>query len=320
MKKRSWLIGLALLLVFALSACSGAKENSGSASGKGKTDMRTYQSTKGKIDIPAHPKRIVTDFYAGELLSVDANVVGAGSWAFKNPFIQKQLKNTTDIGNPVNVEKVMQLKPDLIVLMKDDQYEKLSKIAPTIVIPFNTAKNTKDTVSLFGDIAGAKDKAKSFMADFNKKAEADQKRLKRVIGKDETVGLYETTDKGEIWIFNDNSGRGGQAVYNALGLKAPANIEKDIMKTGAMKQVSQEVIPQYAADYMFITDYNPNGESKTFERLKDSSVWKNLDAVKNNRVFINDYNTFYPYDPIAVSKQMDIITDMLIKRAEENKK
>ncbi len=52
------------------------------------------------------------------------------------------------------------------------------------------------------------------------------------------------------------------------------------MKTGAMKQVSQEVIPQYAADYMFITDYNPNGESKTFERLKDSSVWKNLDAVK----------------------------------------
>lgn len=47
-----------------------------------------------------------------------------------------------------------------------------------------------------------------------------------MIGKDETVGLYETTDKGEIWIFNDNSGRGGQAVYNALGLKAPAKIEK----------------------------------------------------------------------------------------------
>ncbi len=88
MKKQSWLIGLALLLVFALSACGSAKENNGSASGKGKTDMRTYESTKGNIDIPAHPKRIVTDFYAGESLSVDANVVGAGSWAFKNPFIK----------------------------------------------------------------------------------------------------------------------------------------------------------------------------------------------------------------------------------------
>ncbi|MBY8911951.1 iron-hydroxamate ABC transporter substrate-binding protein [Bacillus sp. YC2] len=319
MKKQSWLIGLALLLVFALSACNGANESSGSVSGKEQTDMRTYHSSKGNEKIPAHPKRIVTDFYAGELFTVDANVVGAGSWSFKNPFIKTQLKNVTDIGNPVNVEKVMQLKPDLIVLMKDDQYDKLSKIAPTIVIPFNTAKNVKDTVSLFGDIAGAKDKAKSFMADFNKKAEADKKKLEGVISKDATFGLFESTDKGELWVFNDNSGRGGQAVYNALGLKAPAKVEKDIMNTGAMKQISQEVIPEYAADYMFITDYNPNGESKTLQRLKGSSIWKNLDAVKNNHVFINDFNTFYPYDPIAVSKQMDLITDMLIKRAEENK-
>ncbi|MCP6680703.1 iron-hydroxamate ABC transporter substrate-binding protein [Bacillus nakamurai] len=320
MKKQSWLTGLALLLVFALSACSGANESSGPASGKEKTDMRTYHSSKGDVKIPAHPKRIVTDFYAGELFTVDANVVGAGSWSFKNPFIKTQLKNVTDVGDSVNVEKVMQLKPDVIVLMKDDQYDKLSKIAPTIVIPFNTAKNVKDTVSLFGDIAGAKDKAKSFMADFNKKAETDKKKLEGVISKDATFGLYESTDKGELWVFNDHSGRGGQAVYNALGLKAPPKVEKDIMKTGEMKQISQEVVPEYAADYMFITDYNPNGESKTLQRLKESPIWKNLDAVKKNRVFINDFNTFYPYDPISVSKQMDLITDMLIKRAEENKK
>ncbi|MEC0726730.1 ABC transporter substrate-binding protein, partial [Bacillus spizizenii] len=115
-------------------------------------------------------------------------------------------------------------------------------------------------------------------------------------------------------------GRGGQAVYNALGLKAPEKIEQDVIKKGEMKQLSQEVIPEYAADYMFITDYNPKGKSKTLDKLKESSIWKNLDAVKHNRVFINDFDTFYPYDPISVSKQVDIITDMLIKRAEENKK
>lgn len=121
-------------------------------------------------------------------------------------------------------------------------------------------------------------------------------------------------------MFNDNGGRGGQAVYNALGLKAPEKIEQDVIKKGEMKQLSQEVIPEYAADYMFITDYNPKGESKTLDKLEHSSIWKNLDAVKHNRVFINDFDTFYPYDPISVSKQVDIITDMLIKRAEENKK
>lgn len=63
-------------------------------------------------------------------------------------------------------------------------------------------------------------------------------------------------------MFNDNGGRGGQAVYNALGLKAPEKIEQDVIKKGEMKQLSQEVIPEYAADYMFITDYNPKGKAK----------------------------------------------------------
>ncbi|MCY8452813.1 iron-hydroxamate ABC transporter substrate-binding protein [Bacillus spizizenii] len=321
MKKNTLLVGMLVLLLMFVSACGGtASKGSSSDSASEKTEMRTYKSTKGNVNIPAHPKRIVTDFYAGELLSVGANVVGSGSWSFDNPFLKSKLKDVKDVGDPISVEKVMELQPDLIVVMNEENVDKLKKIAPTVVVPYNTAKNVEDTVSMFGDIAGAKDKAKSFMADFNKKAEAAKKRIAGVIDKDATFGIYENTDKGEFWVFNDNGGRGGQAVYNALGLKAPEKIEQDVIKKGEMKQLSQEVIPEYAADYMFITDYNPKGESKTLDKLENSSIWKNLDAVKHNRVFINDFDTFYPYDPISVSKQVDIITDMLIKRAEENKK
>jgi iron complex transport system substrate-binding protein len=315
MKKNILLTGMLVLLLVFVSACSGtASKGSSGDSASDKTEMRTYKSTKGNVNIPAHPKRIVTDFYAGELLSVGANVVGSGSWSFDNPFLKSKLKDVKDVGDPISVEKVMELQPDLIVVMNEENVDKLKKIAPTVVVPYNTAKNIEDTVAMFGDIAGAKDKAKAFMADFNKKAEAAKKKIAGVIDQDATFGIYENT------VFNDNGGRGGQAVYNALGLKAPEKIEQDVIKKGEMKQLSQEVIPEYAADYMFITDYNPKGESKTLDKLKDSSIWKNLDAVKHNRVFINDFDTFYPYDPISVSKQVDIITDMLIKRAEENKK
>ncbi|MED4802994.1 iron-hydroxamate ABC transporter substrate-binding protein [Bacillus atrophaeus] len=323
MRKNTLVMGMLVLLLLFVSACSGSasKESTdGSASGKEKTEMRTYKSTKGNVKIPVHPKRIVTDFYAGEFFSVGANVVGSGSWSFDNPFLKNQMKDVKDIGDPVSVEKVMELQPDLIVVMNDENVDKLKKIAPTVVVPYNTAKNVEDTVELFGDIAGAKDEAKSFMADFNKKAAAAKKKIAGVIDKDATFGLYENTDKGEFWAFNDNAGRGGQAIYNALGLKAPKKIEQDIMKTGEMKQLSQEVIPEYAADYMFITDYNPKGESKTLDKLKESSIWKNLDAVKKNRVFINDFDTYYPYDPISVSKQVDLIADMLVKREKENQK
>lgn len=160
-----------------LSALAAARASKGSSSDSAseKTEMRTYKSPKGNVNIPARPKRIVTDFYAGELLSVGANVVGSGSWSFDNPFLKSKLKNVKDVGDPISVEKVMELQPDLIVVMNEENVDKLKKIAPTVVIPYNTAKNVEDTVSMFGDIAGAKDKAKSFMADFNKK----RKRLRR---------------------------------------------------------------------------------------------------------------------------------------------
>ncbi|MBG9770831.1 iron-hydroxamate ABC transporter substrate-binding protein [Bacillus vallismortis] len=319
MKKNILLVGMLVLLLMFASACSGtASKGSSSDSDTEKTGMRTYKSTKGNVNIPAHPKRIVTDFYAGELLSVGANVVGSGSWSFDNPFLTSKLKDVKNIGDPISVEKVMELQPDLIVVMNEENVDQLKKIAPTVVVPYNTAKNVQDTVSMFGDIAGAKDEAASFIADFNKKAEAAKKKVAGVIDKDATFGIYENTDKGEFWVFNDNGGRGGQAVYNALGLKAPEKIEQDVIKKGEMKQLSQEVIPEYAADYMFITDYNPKGESNTLDKLKESAIWKNLDAVKHNRVFINDFDTFYPYDPISVSKQVDLIADMLVKREKEN--
>ncbi|MCI4139488.1 iron(3+)-hydroxamate-binding protein yxeB, partial [Bacillus vallismortis] len=62
------------------------------------------------------------------------------------------------------------------------------------------------------------------------------------------------------------------------------------------------------------------GESNTLDKLKVSAIWKKIDAVIHNRVFINDFDTLYPYDPLSVSKQVDLIADMLVKRDKENQK
>ncbi|MDI6550014.1 iron(3+)-hydroxamate-binding protein yxeB, partial [Bacillus subtilis] len=76
------LVGRVVLVLLFVSACSGTASNgSSSDSASEKTELRTYKSPKGNVNIPAHPKRIVTVFYAGELLSVGANVVGSGSWS-----------------------------------------------------------------------------------------------------------------------------------------------------------------------------------------------------------------------------------------------
>ena len=156
-----------------------------------------------------------------------------------------------------------------------------------------------------------------FIADFDKKAAEGREKLKGVVDENATFGLYELTDKGELWIFGDNAGRGGQAVYNALKLKMPAINENAKEQT---VQLSLEALPEYAADYMFLTTYDPEKKGEELKKLKESGVWRGLNASKNNTLFYNDFDTYYRYDPIAIMGQIDLFVDMLVERAEENKK
>lgn len=151
MKKHIFIV---FVMFTILAACSSATtENIGKLDDTTE-ETRMFETVNGEIEIPIKPKRIVTDFYGGELLTVGANVVGVEPTAFDHPFIQDKLEETEDIGEPINIEKVLSLQPDLIVVMYDDHYEQLSEIAPTVYIPYGTTTNIEETVQLFTDLTG----------------------------------------------------------------------------------------------------------------------------------------------------------------------
>lgn len=309
------------LLAFLLIACNKSPVDTDTEKGEKESEVeqqvvetRAFDTVKGSVEIPSKPIRIVTDFYGGELLSVGANVVGVEPTAFDNPFIKDLLKDAVEIGQPINVEKVLELEPDLIVVMYDENYDLLSEIAPTIHIPYGTATNIQETVKLFGDITGNHEEAEKFMRQFEQKAKEGKERLSGIVDADATFGIYELTDKGDLWIFGDNAGRGGQALYNALQLNMPHENKNEEQTV----QLSMEVLPEYAADYMFLTTYDPEKKGEALKNLKDSSIWQGLDAMKNNQVFYNDFDTYYRYDPIAIYEQIDLFVDMLIERNNEN--
>jgi len=328
MKKLSVLLASIILLSVFIVGCGKSEdaneknaEQEQAESGKNETEtadqneeMRDYETAKGVVKIPTHPKRIVTDFYGGELLSVGANVVGVEPTAFDNPFIKDLLKDASDIGQPVDAEKVLTLDPDLIVVMYDDNYDKLSEIAPTIHIPYGTATNIYETVQLFADITGNHEEAENFIQKFDEKAKEGRETIAQFIDPNATFGIYELTDKGDLWIFGDNAGRGGQVLYNALQLKMPHKNKNEEQTL----QLSMEVLPEYAADYMFLTTYDPENKGEELKKLKSSQVWQGLDAMKKNQVFYNDFDTFYRYDPLAIYGQIDLFVDMLVERNKEN--
>jgi len=306
MKKHTFIV---FVMFTILAACSSAMTENIGKPDDTTEETRMFETVNGEIEIPSKPKRIVTDFYGGELLTVGANVVGVEPTAFDHPFIQDKLEETEDIGEPINIEKVLSLQPDLIVVMYDDHYEQLSEIAPTVYIPYGTTTNIEETVQLFADLTGNKEEGKAFLSKFAAKAEEGREKLKEVINENDTFGIYELTDKGDIWIFGDNAGRGGQALYNALQLEMPHKNENNDQTL----QLSMEVLPEYAADYMFLTTYDPENRGEALEELKASSIWQGLDATKNERIFYNDFDTFYRYDPIAVYEQIDLFVEMILE-------
>lgn len=331
LKKKSFFIYVVITVLSILAVACGEEDNSSSEAASNEHEseneengdttnddagIRNYDTVQGEVEIPENPQRIVTDYYAGELLSVGANVVGAEPTSFENPFLTDYIGDATDIGTPIDLETVLELEPDLIVVMYDEHYEELSKIAPTVHIPYGTAPDVYENVELFGELVGAPEEAESFIADLNQKAEEGKERLDGLIDEDATFGIYELTDKGELWVFGENFGRAGQAVYNALDLNMPENYAEEVEEQGGTVQLSLEVLPDYAADYMFLTTYDPEGTGEEIEKLEESAIWKNLDAVENNRFFSNDFDTFYRYDPLAISGQIDLIVDMLVESSE----
>ncbi|QQK80015.1 iron-hydroxamate ABC transporter substrate-binding protein [Salicibibacter cibi] len=283
----------------------------GCGNGSSEETDRTVHIDGEDVEVPDDPERIVTDFYAGELLTVDANVVGAGSIAFDNPFLEEELAEVEDIGEPPNVEKILELDPDLIVAMYDDNLEQLEQIAPTVHIPYNTATNVEEMTEMFGDIVGAEEEAQTFLNDYHDKTEEAREDIKDHVPANATFGLYEITNDNELYVFGENFGRGGQVLYDALDLDAPDIIEDEVMNEEDVLMLSQEVVPEYAADYMFLTSYDPENQHHAKDQLESSSVWQGLDAVQQGRYRLNDYDTFYPYDPISVYHQIDLFVDMI---------
>jgi iron complex transport system substrate-binding protein len=104
---------------------------------------------------------------------------------------------------------------------------------------------------------------------------------------------------GNTGVFGDNFGRGGQAVYQALGLKPPVQVAEQLMKEQIV-EVSGEKLSDFAGDYIILTS-----DTLTVADLKTEPIWKLLDAVKNDRVYIWSKERSWYFDPIATLSQTE---------------
>lgn len=316
--KRKSILAAAALSAILLTACGAANKEAATEAGLKVTeqaeettagkDTRVIKMEYGDVEIPANPKRVVVAFFQGDLLALGIRPVGT---SFNDDAVfEQELGDVTVVDAfELNPEAIMELDPDLIIWNNTDDYESLSKIAPTLARNYYDME-VKDRLTFFGEVFGVPEKAEKIMSDFEKKAEESKKQLSEKGLADKNVILLENQTKGILRVFGDDYGRGGEIIYQYLGLKAPERIQKEVMDQEGVNfiDISYETLKDYVGDYIF--------SDQRIADLKGVEVWESLPAVKEGRLVQNSSGMFWFSDITSMNAQMDFIMDSLLKTVE----
>lgn len=317
-KKKMGLVLLILfLLALILSACGETdttpskkneetKKTTESSGTSEDNKVKTITTINGEIEIPVKPQRIVAEEYLGSLIALDIIPVGAPELTIKNYYYKDGLTGVSDTGvyGKPSVENILALNPDLIITANGDNYEMLSKIAPTIVIPYGDLSGAHDELTYFGNLLDKQEEAKAWLLEYDEKIADAKRKVDAIIADDASFSIMEDGGKS-TWVYGDNFGRGGQPIYQALGRKPPSGVADEIMEK-QWAEISGEMLESYAGDYIIMTSNN-----RTVEDFKADPVWGSLPAVKEGHLYVWPEERSWYYDPIAVLAQTEELVTWL---------
>ncbi|TVX96685.1 iron-hydroxamate ABC transporter substrate-binding protein [Cohnella terricola] len=297
-----------LLITLALSACGAnepatAPESNTASIGEApsqeaQSETVTYDSENGPVKVPANPRRIIGLTNAPNLVSLNANLVGVDEWTKKNPLFTDKLAGVVTVSDS-DLEKIIELEPDLIIAGSwMNNLDKMSEIAPTIVYTWGKLDYQAQQLEI-GKLLGKEAETQGWIDDFTSRAKAAGDRIKATYGDDVTVSVFEY-DMKDIYVFGNNWARGTEILYQEMGLKMPAKVEQDALGPG-YHTLSHEVIPEYAGDFIVLSK-NKEGNGA----FLDTEMWKNIPAVKNNRVIEIDTQSSTYSDPTTLEYLLNI--------------
>ncbi|WP_088241457.1 ABC transporter substrate-binding protein [Calothrix rhizosoleniae] len=300
-----------------VSACGKniAQTNNKSETSASKV-LKPVQHALGETKVPVNPTKIVVlDLFTAEaIISLGIQPVGASGIIINNLLhLQLDPSQIIDIGHPrrPNVEKILALKPDLILTSKmatkPDTYEMLSKIAPTVVFDIDSEAQWQKLTSLCADVLGKQAEEKKLLQDY----EAKLQKLKAQLSNEQKpkgISVVYFYPK-RIWAFGKDTFSG--SILEAAELSRPRNQAKE---KGI--QISPELLNEIDADALFVL--KPRSQSKiavdirnAVNKIKNNPLWSKLNVVKTNQVYEVDAY-WYGLGYIAANLVLDDLFKYLV--------
>ncbi|WP_043618302.1 ABC transporter substrate-binding protein [Nonomuraea candida] len=293
----------AALLMAGVAACgstgstgttgAGTEAGAGAAGGEtaGAAPFRTVKHAMGETAIPAQPKRVVAldQSFVDAVLTLETPVVGYTTYrsidtalpGYLGTVAERHGKEATPVGTleQPSLEKIMALKPDLIVSAKvrhEALYAKLSKIAPT-VFSETTGAIWKENLRLMGQALGKEDLADARIKAYEQRAATIGAAIKEKEGELPTISIVRFAGEPTTRLYVENSYSG--LVMKDVGFPRPEG-QPTVRDTIAV-DVSQERILDLDADHIFVATYPDPASEGPKEKFVSNPLWGKLKGDKH---------------------------------------
>ena len=233
------------------------------------------------------------------LLGAQDKLVGCTVYCQRPPEAQEKEKVGTVI--QINIEKILTLKPDLVIataLTQKKDIEKLKKLGIKVIM-FSSPKNFFEICSQFlelGRILGKYDLAKKIVQEVKDKV-LEIKRKTKDLAK---VKVFVEVGTNPLFTITKDS-----FVNDFIEFSGGINIAKDA-KTGIY---SRETVLKENPDVIIIATMGIIAD-------KEKEIWekyKNLEAVKNNRIYIMDAYKLCSPTPVSFLETLEELVKILHK-------
>ena len=313
--RKSFILGAASLSTTALlAACGRSKSASSTTSGKTISIKHVY----GTTEVPADATKVATVAWANQDVLLALGIMPLGfskqTWGVTDgsgmlPWTKEKVDELTangaaqpklfddDGGVKINPQAVNATKPEVILAvysgMSKEEYETLSKIAPTVAYP-KVAWGTpwRETIAINATAVGKKTEGDTLVADLEKQVADAVAKHPQIKGK---AAAFCYTAKGDATKFGYYTTADPRTAFLPdLGMKVPASVEKASKENASAFNV--DISTENADslnDFDLIVMY---GTESDLAAMQANSLLSQVRAIKNGAVaFVGNS------DPMAAS-------------------
>lgn len=305
---------LVSLAIFLVCACTGNVTKNRQIDSSSRSPCHTMEHALGKTCVPVAPQRVVVLDILDNVLALGVKPVGATTWDNGNfrTYLPDQTTEIAKVGllEQPNIESILSLKPDLILgtYWGDAQgiYERLSPIAPTVLVGNGRDIAWKEWLKAYAEALGKTQEADKLLSDYNERIVAFREQMGDKLSKTQVsvVSFWETV---RLYMNKSFSGQ----ILNDVGLPRPPAQDKEKVN----ENVSLELIPQMGGDAIFLVlgDRTPK-----LAQFTSHPLWSQLQAVKQGKVYQVEGDAWIAgFSPVAANRILDDLFKYLVGESQK---